>query len=135
MRNPPFSLLLHSESRTFPQDARWHSWSISVFAMRSPPLGSRLFFFSQHSIVMKTLLTLFLTWFRVSMMGSPFSGRGCNFMIAHSIGMKSLAEPCYQFLRDVVTLWVVCGPWSTLDHERRISLVISLSSFRIRSPF
>ena len=56
-------------------------------------------------------------------------------MIAHSIGMKSLAEPCYQFLRDVVTLWVVCGPWSTLDRERRISLVISLSSFRMRSPF
>ena len=68
-------------------------------------------------------------------MGSPFSGRGRNFFIAHSIGMKSLAEPCYQFLRDVVTLWVVCGPWSTLDRERRISLVISPSSFRMRSPF
>ena len=68
-------------------------------------------------------------------MGSPFSGRGHNFLIAYSIGLKSLAEPCYQFLRDVVTFWVVCGPWSTLDRERRISLVISLSSFRMRSPF
>ena len=68
-------------------------------------------------------------------MGSPFSGRGRNFLIAHLIGMKSLAEPCYQFLRDVVTLWVVCGPWSTLDRERRISLAFSLSSFSMRSPF
>ena len=52
-------------------------------------------------------------------MGSPFSGRGRNFMTARSIGMKSLAEPCYQFLRDVVTFWVLCGPWSTLDRERK----------------
>ena len=68
-------------------------------------------------------------------MGSPLSGRGRNFLIAHSIGMKPLAEPCYQALRDEVTLWVVCGPWSTLDRERRISLVIGLSSFRMGSPF
>ena len=68
-------------------------------------------------------------------MGSPFSGRGRNFMIAPSIGMKSLAEPSYQILRDEVTLWVVCGPWSTLDRERRISLVFGLSFFRMRSHF
>ena len=68
-------------------------------------------------------------------MGSPFSGRGRNFLFAHPIGMKSLAGPCYHLLRDVVTLWVVCGPWSTLDRKRRFSLVISLSSFRMRSPF
>ena len=76
-----------------------------------------------------------LPWFRVFTMGSPFSGRGRNFMIAPSIGMKSLAEPCYQVLRDEVTLWVVCGPRSTLDRERRISLVFGLSFFRMRSPF
>ena len=69
------------------------------------------------------------------MMGSPFLGRGCNFMIAHSIGMKSLAEPAYQFLRDEVTLWVMCGPWSTLDLERRFSLVFGLSFFRMGHPF
>ena len=130
----PFHYSFLTNPRTFPQDARWHPWSVSVFMMGSPLLGSRLFF-SQHSIVMKTLLTLFLTWFRVFTMGSPFSGRGRNFLIAHSIRMKSLAEPCYQFLRDVVTLWVMCGPWSTLDREQKFSLVISLSSFRMRSPF
>ena len=57
-------------------------------------------------------------------MGSLFSGRGRNFLIAPSIGMKSLAEPGSRILRDGVTLWVVCGPWSTLDRERRISLGI-----------
>ena len=52
-------------------------------------------------------------------------------MIAHSIGMKSLAESGYQVLRDEVTLWVVCGPWSTLDLERRFPLVFGLSFFRM----
>ena len=45
-------------------------------------------------------------------------------MIAHSIRMKSLAEPGYQVLWDEVTLWVVCGPWSTLDLKRRFFLGI-----------
>ena len=50
-------------------------------------------------------------------MGSPFSGRGHTFLIAPLIGMKSLVEPGYQILRDGVTLWVVCGPWSILDRK------------------
>ena len=66
-------------------------------------------------------------------MGSPFSGRGRNFMIAPSVGMKSWAAPCYQVLRDEVTHWVVCGPWSTFYYERRISLAFGLSFFGMRS--
>ena len=45
------------------------------------------------------------------------------------------SEPCSKILRDEVTLWVECGPRYTLDHERRISLVVSPRSFRMGSPF
>ena len=40
----PFHCSFIPNPRTFPQDAPWHSWSISVFAMRPPHLGSRLIF-------------------------------------------------------------------------------------------
>ena len=62
-------------------------------------------------------------------MGPPFWG--ClRCALPHSIGTKSLSEPYSKFLRDEVTLWVECGPRSTLDHERRIFLEVSLSSIR-----
>ena len=32
-----------------------------------------------------------------------------------SIETKTLSEPYSKILRDEVTLWVECGPWSTLD--------------------
>ena len=40
----PFHCSFLPNPRTLPQDARWHPWSVSVFAMRSPLLGLRLFF-------------------------------------------------------------------------------------------
>ena len=45
----PFHCSFLPNLRTFPQDARWHPWSVSVFAMGSPLLGSRLFFLSARS--------------------------------------------------------------------------------------
>ena len=104
-----------------------------VFAMRYPFRVEAVFFSALDRN--EDTSDFILPWFRVFTMGLPLSGRGRNFLNVHSIGMKCLAEPCYQVLRDEVTLWVVCVPWSTLGRERRISLVFGLSSFRMGSPF
>ena len=45
----PFHCSFLPNPQTFPQDARWHLWSVSVLAMGSPLLGSRLFFLSTRS--------------------------------------------------------------------------------------
>ena len=129
----PFCCSFILNPQSFPQVAHWHPWLVSVFAMRSPFLGRGCF--SQLSIVMKTLLTLFYIASESSRWGHLSRVEVAIFFIAHSIGIKSLAEPDYQVLRDEVPLWVVCGPWSTLDLERRISLVFGLSFFRMWSPF
>ena len=55
--------------QTFPQVARWYPWSVGVFAMRSSFSGRGCF--SQHSIVMKTLLTLFYLASESSRWGHP----------------------------------------------------------------
>ena len=123
----PFLLLLHSESADLPPGCSLAS--LVGWCLR----GSRLFFSALDRN--EDTPDFVLPCFRVFTMGSPFSGRGSNFMIAHSIGMKSLAEPGYQVLRDEVALWIGCGPWSTLDLERRFSLVFGLSFFRMGSPF
>ena len=44
------------------------------------------------------------------------------------------SEPYSKILQDEVTLWVECDPRYTLDHERRIYLVVSPRSFRMGSP-
>ena len=129
----PFYCSFIPNPQTFPQVARWYPWPVGVFAMRSPFSGRGCFFSALNRN--EDTPDFVLPCFRVFTMGSPFSGRGSNFMIAYSIGMKSLAEPGYQVLRDEVTLWVVRGPWSTLDLERRFSLVFGLSFFRMGSSF
>ena len=45
----PFHCSFLPNPRTFPQDAHWRPWSVSVFAMGSSLLGSRLFFLSTRS--------------------------------------------------------------------------------------
>ena len=66
--------------------------------------------------------------------GVTLFGPSLRWELPHSIRTKSLSEPYFKFLRDEVTLWVGCGPQSTLDHERRILLEVSPSSFRMGSP-
>ena len=130
MTLPLYCSLIPDPQTNF-EDAFCHPCFGWVFAMRSPFEG-RDCFMSQFSIVTKTPLSF--TWFRAFAMGSPFEGRVCIGELPHSIGMKSLSEPYSKFLRDGVTLWVGCGPRSTLDHERRIFLEVSPSSFRMGSP-
>ena len=65
----PFCCSFIPNLQTFPQVARWHPWSVSVFAMRSPFSGRGCF--SQLSIVMKTLLTLFYLASGSSRWGHP----------------------------------------------------------------
>ena len=105
-----------------------------VLAMSSPFEG-RDCFMSQFSIVTKTLLS-FLFWLVQSLRdGVTLLRSSLRCGLTHLIGTKSLSEPYSKILRDEVTLWVECGPRYTLDHERKISLVVSLSSFRMGSPF
>ena len=65
-------------------------------------------------------------------MGSPFWGRVCV------VGLRIQSERNLRLnhfprsFRDEVTLWVECGPRYTLNHEQKIYLVISPSSFRMK---
>ena len=70
---------------------------------------------SQFSIVTKTHLFSYLVQSHRD--GVTLFGSSLRCALPHSIGTKSLSEPYSEFLRDKVTLWVECGPRSTLDHE------------------
>ena len=108
------------------------------------PFGSRLFYVS-FSIVTKTLLTFYLVGSRASRNEdfADFLSRVPPFFRVEFCGVgfrtrserSSFSEPFSKILRDEVTLWVECAPRYTLDRERRIYLVVSPSSFRMRSPF
>ena len=98
------------------------------------PFGSRLFYVS-FSIVTKTLLTFYLVGSGASRWGHPFRVEFCGVGCRTRSERSSFSEPFSKILRDEVTLWVECAPRYTLDCERRIYLVVSPSSFRMRSPF
>ena len=57
-------------------------------------------------------------------------------MWAYALGRNEVlfSEPYSKILRDEVTLWVECDPRYTLNHERRIYMVVSRRSFRMGSP-
>ena len=66
----PFYCSFIPNLQTFAQVARWHPWSVSCLRNEVTLFGSRLFF-SQHSIVMKTLLILFCLGSESSRWGHP----------------------------------------------------------------
>ena len=80
------------------------------------PFAGRDWLLSQFSIVTKALPPVFFSLVQSLRDGVTLFGSSLRSMLLHSIGTKSLSEPCAKFLRDV-TLWVECGPRSTLDHE------------------
>ena len=59
-------------------------------------------------------------WFRAFAMGSPLQVESA-FVNTLSIGTKTPSEPYSKILRDVVTLWVECGPRYTLDRNEGLS--------------
>ena len=74
-------------------------------------------------------------WFRAFAMGVTLwrvEFATWSYALDRNEGLFS--EPYSKILRDEVTHWVECVPRYTLDHERRIYLVVSPRSFRMGSP-
>ena len=92
--------------------------------------GLRLFSIS-FSIGTKNFLILSLGGSGPSWWHPPFEGRVCG-GLTHSFAPEaSFSDPYANVLRDGVTLWVKCVGRFPLDHERRLSLVVSPRSFRM----
>ena len=72
-----------------------------------------------------------LGWFRAFTVASPFRGASWRWASAPVRTGGLFFCPYTDVLRDEVTLWVKCVGRFPLDHERRLSLVLSPRSFRM----
>ena len=72
-----------------------------------------------------------LRWFRAFTVASPFRGASWLWASAPVRTGGLFFCPSANVLRDEVTLWVKCVGRFPLDHERRLSLVLSPRSFQL----
>ena len=129
-----------------PAGSRLVMSSIGTKVWSEPYLICWLILCDEANLWVETVLGLILDcdedFFTFYLVGSGPSRWGHPFRVEFAMWAYALdqnegrfSEPYSKILWDEVTLWVKCGCRSTLDHERRFSLVVRPRSFRMGSPF